>query len=76
MKHEYTDSSGTLARESRVSIPTISSYAFQGLIDYVVCSNGHRMFRSGQAAKVRKIYRQRMEAMGRAVNTKAAIPKT
>jgi DNA-binding transcriptional MerR regulator len=62
---EFTDSSGKLARDSLVSIPTISSYAAKGLLDFVTCSNGHRMFRAGQAPKVRKIYRQRMEAMGR-----------
>jgi DNA-binding transcriptional MerR regulator len=74
MKHKvtesgdkFTDSSGKLARDSQVSIPTIASYARKGLLLFVVCSNGHRMFLAGQAAKVRKIHRQRMQAMGRAV---------
>jgi DNA-binding transcriptional MerR regulator len=64
---KFTDSSGKLARDSNVSVPTISKYARKGLIHFVVCSNGHRMFLAGQAAKVRKIYQQRMEAMGRSV---------
>ena len=56
----YTVTSGALAREAGTSVPTIALYAKKGWLDYVVASNGVKLFKSGQAAKVRKILAQRM----------------
>ena len=61
----YTDTSGRLAKDSDTSVPTISLYARMGLLDYVVASNGVKLFRAGQAPRVREILRERMARRGR-----------
>lgn len=61
----YTDTTSQLAREAEVTPPTIRLYADMALLDFVVASNGVRLFRTGQADRVREIYRQRMAQRGR-----------
>lgn len=61
----YTDTTSALARESKVTAPTIRLYADLGLLDFQRASNGVRLFRAGQADRVRKIYEQRMAKRGR-----------
>jgi DNA-binding transcriptional MerR regulator len=56
----YTDTTGKLARESELTVVTIATYADLGLLDFIRCSNGTRLFRSGQAPRVREIYAERM----------------
>jgi DNA-binding transcriptional MerR regulator len=62
---QYTETTGKLAREAAVTVPTIALYADLGLLDYIRCSNGTRLFREGQALAVRKIYGERMANRGR-----------
>ena len=54
---EYCDTSGKLAREAGVTVPTIINYANASLLDYRRASDGTRLFRVGQAARVREILR-------------------
>lgn len=61
----YTDTTSELARQAGVTQPTIRKYADLGLLDYVVASNGTRLFCPGQADRVREIYSQRMALRGR-----------
>jgi hypothetical protein len=61
----YTDTTGKLARESGVTVVTVALYADLGLLDSIRSSNGTRLFRSGQAPVVRKIYGERMANRGR-----------
>ncbi len=61
----YTDTSGKLARDAGTTVPTVSLYARLGLLDFVVASNGVKLFRAGQAQRVREIKIQRLEARGR-----------
>jgi DNA-binding transcriptional MerR regulator len=56
----YLDTSGSLARESGVTVATLIKYAQEGLLDFITLPNGTRLFRSGQAAKVREILKQRL----------------
>jgi len=53
---EFLETSGELARQARVSTPTVRKYADAGLLEFVMASNGTRLFRSGQAEKVRDLY--------------------
>jgi DNA-binding transcriptional MerR regulator len=62
---DYLETSGELAREARVTQPTIRKYADAGLLDFVIASNGTRLFRAGQAKKVREILATRLENRGR-----------
>jgi hypothetical protein len=62
---EYRDTSGKLARDSGTTIPTVNLYAKLKLLDYIVASNGTKLFRGGQAPKVREILAARMAARGR-----------
>jgi len=57
----FTETTTALAREARVTVPTIRKYAALGLLDYIVASDGTLLLRRGQAPKVREIYRQRMD---------------
>jgi len=61
----YTDTSGKLARESGTTVPTVTAYARLGLLDFIVSSNGTRLYKAGQSAKVQKIYAERMAGRGR-----------
>lgn len=61
----YVDTTGKLAREAALTVVTIGLYADLGLLDFIRCSNGTRLFRSGQAPRVRQIYAERMANRGR-----------
>jgi DNA-binding transcriptional MerR regulator len=69
---EYVDTTSTLARLAEVTAPTVALYADLGLLDYIRASNGMRLFRSGQAARVREIYVARIASRGRKPGFKAA----
>ena len=59
---EFVDTSGKLARDSGTTVPTVTLYAKLGLLEYIEASNGVKLFRAGQAERVREIKRQRLEA--------------
>ncbi len=61
----YKDTSGKLARDAETTVPTVLLYARLGLLDFIVASNGVKLFRDGQAERVREIKRQRLEARAR-----------
>jgi DNA-binding transcriptional MerR regulator len=61
----YTETSGKLARDAGLTVPTISLYADKGLLDFIRSSNGTRLFRAGQADRVKAIYTERMANRGR-----------
>jgi DNA-binding transcriptional MerR regulator len=62
MDGNYTDTSGTLARAAGVTIPTINLYSELRLLDFIVASNGIKLFKPGQGERVRQIKAQRMAA--------------
>lgn len=62
---EYKDTNSKLAREAEVTAPTITLYANLGLLDYIRISNGTRLFRAGQAERVKSILAERLGARGR-----------
>lgn len=62
----YTDTASKLAREAEVTTPTVRTYANHGWLDFIIASNGTRLFRAGQASKVRDIYTKRVAQRGRA----------
>ncbi|HEX3948223.1 MAG TPA: hypothetical protein VHW95_00065 [Steroidobacteraceae bacterium] len=61
----FTDTSGQLARDAETTVPTVLLYARLGLLEFVTASNGIKLFKAGQAALVRDIKRQRLEARTR-----------
>lgn len=61
---DYTDTSTALARVAKVTTPTVVKYARAGLLDFIVASDGTRLFRRGQADRVRAIYAERMARRG------------
>lgn len=61
----FTDTTGSLARQAGVTVPTVRLYADLKMLDYVTASNGTRLFREGQADRVRQIYGERMARRGR-----------
>jgi DNA-binding transcriptional MerR regulator len=61
----FVDTSGKLARDSGTSVPTVILYAKMGLLEYIEASNGVKLFRTGQAGRVREIKAQRLEARTR-----------
>ena len=63
----YTVTTGQLAREAGVGEQRIRDYAKAGLLDYLTASNGARLFRQGQADKVREILAARLANRGRRV---------
>jgi DNA-binding transcriptional MerR regulator len=62
----YTDTTSKLAREAEVTAPTVRAYANKGWLDFITASDGTRLFRAGQAPKVREIYAKRIAQRGRA----------
>jgi hypothetical protein len=66
----YTDTSGKLARDSETTVPTVNKYARLGKLDYIVASNGVKLFRAGQAELVRELKRNCL--MGRAKPKRSA----
>ena len=65
MVPEFKDTSGKLARDSETTVPTVNLYAKLGLLEYIEASNGVKLFRTGQAARVREIKQQRLKARSR-----------
>ena len=66
---DFTDTTGELGRAAGVTTPTVRKYADSGLLEFITISNGVRLFKAGQADRVREIYRQRMAARGRKATT-------
>lgn len=66
---EFSETSGTLARAAGVTVQTIVAYANAGLLEHYKISNGTRLFRSGQADKVRQIYAARIANRGKRATT-------
>lgn len=62
---ESYDTTGELARQSRVMPTTVRKYADAGWLEFSVASDGTRLFRPGQAERVREILAQRMAQRGR-----------
>lgn len=61
----FTETTSELARRAGTTPPTIRKYADAGWLDFVLASDGTRLFRAGQAEKVREIYARRMASRGR-----------
>jgi DNA-binding transcriptional MerR regulator len=59
MQDNYSDTSGTLARAGGVTISTVNLYADLGLLDFIVASNGIKLFKPGQGERVRQIKTRR-----------------
>ena len=66
MQEDFTDTSGELARKSKVTQVTVRKYADLGLLEFIVASNGTRLFRAGQSKKVREILAERLTKRRRA----------
>jgi DNA-binding transcriptional MerR regulator len=62
---EFTETTSALAREAGTTAATIRKYADANLLQYVTASNGTRLFKAGQADRVRQIYARRMANRGR-----------
>jgi DNA-binding transcriptional MerR regulator len=62
---DYTITTSELARQAGVTQPTIRLYANRGWLDFVIISNGIRLFKPGQAPRVRALYTERMKRRGR-----------
>lgn len=65
MSDIYDQTSGALAREARVSVPLVQRYADMKLLDYLRSTDGTRLFRRGQAKRVRAIKARRLGNRGR-----------
>jgi DNA-binding transcriptional MerR regulator len=62
MERNYTMTSGSLARQADVTVPTVNLYSKLGLLDFIVASNGTKLFRPGQAERVQQLKAQRTAA--------------
>jgi len=71
-QQEYVETTGELARASGVTVQTIVTYADAELLDYIRLANRTRLFRAGQATRVREILAQRMASRGRRSASAAA----
>jgi DNA-binding transcriptional MerR regulator len=65
MDKDYEETTGTLARKSEVSAPTVALYAKHGWLDFKTAANGVRLFPISEVQKVREIYAKRMAKRGR-----------
>ena len=61
----FTETSGSLARDAGVTVVTVNLYAKLGLLEYVTAANGVKLFRGGQADRVREILAERRANRGR-----------
>lgn len=61
---EFTDTTGSLSREAGTTVPTIRLYAKLGLLEFVTAADGTRLFRRGQAERVKAIYASRLARRG------------
>ena len=64
MDGKYTDTTTDLARLARVNPATIRLYADEGLLDFVVIRDGMRLFRTGQADRVKALRAERIARRG------------
>ena len=62
---DYTETTSELARQTKLTQPTIRKYCALGLLDFIVASDGTRLLRKGQVEKVRAIHAQRLAQRGR-----------
>ena len=69
----FTVTTSELARQAEVTGPTVSVYAKLGLLEYIRLTNGMRLFRAGQVARVREIHAERMAARGRRAVSQAVL---
>lgn len=60
MASKYTDTSSSLAREAGVTERLVLNYAHEGLLDFIQTANGMRLYRIGQAEKVRALKAARL----------------
>ena len=60
MQDDFKETSGELARKAKVTQVTVRKYADLGLLEFIVASNGTRLFRAGQSKKVREILAERL----------------
>jgi DNA-binding transcriptional MerR regulator len=61
---EYLDTVGVLARAASVTKQTVLNYANAGLLEYVLTSDGRRLFKTGQVEKIRQIYASNVKRRG------------
>jgi len=64
MAAEYIETTGDLARESGVTVQTVVTYANGDLLDFIRMKNGTRLFRAGQADRVRQLCAERKGRRG------------
>jgi DNA-binding transcriptional MerR regulator len=57
---DFTYTSGELARRSKVTQVTVRKYADLGLLEFIIASNGTRLFKGGQEKLVRTILAERL----------------
>jgi DNA-binding transcriptional MerR regulator len=60
----FTETSGAIARAAGVSVPTIRTYSELGLLNYIIASNGTRLYRRDAADAARKILAKRLANRG------------
>lgn len=60
----YTDTSTKLASDAGTTARTVNVYARLALLDFVLASNGTKLFRRGQAETVRAIRAERLSRRG------------
>jgi DNA-binding transcriptional MerR regulator len=65
MAAQYDELIGDLARAAEVAPQTVRIYANLGLLDSIRTASGLRLFRAGQAPRVREIYAERMANRGK-----------
>ena len=63
-RNNYTDTTGSLARDAGVAQPTVRQYANEQLLDFVMSATGTRLFKAGQAPLVRQLYTARIARRG------------
>ena len=61
----YTSTSTQLASEAGALPSTVVAYADAGLLDHIRLPNGVRLFRDGQAERVREIRARNIASRGR-----------
>jgi len=69
---DFTDTTTELARQSGRAPATIRAYANEGLLEFVLASDGTRLFRKGQASRVQELCERRLAKRGKR-NSKAPL---
>lgn len=65
MQRQFTETTTELARKSGTTAALIRKYAAANWLEFIVASDGTRLFREGQEKRVREIYKERMQQRGR-----------